>query len=353
MTTKKQRRARAGQQRQRAAARKAERAKVMADAQALMTDDQLLAWARDRGVELTEREQLLDSVAVSFAVQGWRNTVLENIHAGDELNERIADENERETEAAAFSNELRELLTDCRGVADDAEEERLEVFLAGRGDGHGIPDDIMLRMNVATALELRHALDQTLPDTVTTPGADLAVDDLGLPGYVRSVADVLADPDRELVVGCAVFTAGEVIGEEMWDDYLEDLWRKLGAVGSFVELLGARRALWLAALTATSYASDWFPAPAWARGVAALRHVVTRGSAEEARWGTGPGWDPTADDDDFWAALTTAPNTLNGMQARWVIASYLDDYLRAAREDDRQRLGALPDEQRLGLPPLF
>src|SRR5438105_12781050 len=68
--------------------------------EALLTDEQLLAWGRDLGVELTERSHLLDSAAVGLTVVCWRNTVLEDIHAGGERRDRLDEALHNATDAA-------------------------------------------------------------------------------------------------------------------------------------------------------------------------------------------------------------------------------------------------------------
>lgn len=47
-----------------------------------LSDDQWLAWAWDQGLDLRDRDDLLDAASVGLSVLCWRNMSLENVHAG-------------------------------------------------------------------------------------------------------------------------------------------------------------------------------------------------------------------------------------------------------------------------------
>src|SRR6266536_5313567 len=138
------------------------------------SDDQWLAWGRDRGLDLTDRDQLLDGACVGLAVLCWRNTVLEDVHAGAERAERLGRRGPdgEDTAVAAAENRARRAHRDALDanleVLDDVdpdEQSRIGVLLQGRKLGFGIPDDIMMRLNISTARAVRAILDAALPDS--------------------------------------------------------------------------------------------------------------------------------------------------------------------------------------------
>jgi len=86
------------------------------------------------------------------------------------------------------------------------------VFLDGREQGFGIPDDITMRLNISTALAVRDMLDDVLPDSVTEPGTEMAYDRRAVPDHVAALVELLQDPDRELTVGGSTVTASDVLG---------------------------------------------------------------------------------------------------------------------------------------------
>lgn len=289
----------------------------------------------------------------------WRNTVLEDIHAGGEGRDRLDEALHNAADAAtvaateaAYEEELEEFydrldadIGSYISVADPAEATRIGTLLAGRARGFGIPDDIMLRLNASTAGQVRTALDATLDEAATQPGAEMPYPRSGVPDYVAAVYGLLRGSERPLTVGSSTFAAGDLIGPATWDRYLVDLDRKLAQPVHFCDLVGARRALWYTALSGASYAPHWFPAPAWAKGVASLSAALAAGDFDravwDARYAPPATWTP-ADDDPFWATLSSSPRRLNGRQARWIIKfSRLRDHLRDARETDRRRLGPL------------
>lgn len=327
--------------------------------EALLTDEQLLAWGRDLGVELTERSDLLDSAAVGLTVVCWRNTVLEDIHAGGERRHRVDEALHIATDAAtvaaaeaAYEEELQEFydrldadIGSYISVADPAEAVRIGTLLTGRARGFGIPDDIMLRLNASTASQVRAALDATLDEAAIQPGAEMPYPRSRVPDYVSAVYGLLNGSGRPLTVGSSTLAAGELFGPAAWDRYLVDLDRKLAQPVHFCDLVGARRALWYTALSGASYAPHWFPAPAWAKGVASLSAALAAGDFDrvvwDGRYAPPATWAPAADD-PFWATLSSSPGRLNGRQAQWIIDfSRLRDHLHDAREADRRRLGPL------------
>lgn len=127
-----------------------------------------------------------------------------------------------------------------------------------------------------------------------------------VPAYVSAVYALLEDPDRPLTVGAVTVAAGGLFGPAAWDRYLADLDRKLAQPVGFCDQVGARRALWYAALSGASYASHWFPASAWAAGVASLRAALAVGDFDRVVWdlryAPPARWAPAVADDAFWAA---------------------------------------------------
>jgi hypothetical protein len=331
----------------------------------LLTDERLLSWGRDLGIDLTKRDQLLDTAAVGLTIMCWRNTELENIHAGCERRDAVdghiatlgddADEvlvarllEDYDLARHQFDAELYADRDALEGVADPAEHIRIERLLRGRQDGFGIPDDIMMRINIATVLAVRAELASTAADALIEPGAELGYHPDSVPDFVGSLVQVLEDPHREMAVGPATVAVIDLFGEARWDRYLEDLYRKVAVPIRFADIVGARRALWYAALSGVSYGSEWFPTPQWGRAVASIRDALRSGRLDDVVYAEG-GWLPGVEDDAFWNALELEPNRLNGRQARWVIDSEFRRHLRAVREADRQRLGPLSDGRFNGL----
>jgi hypothetical protein len=58
-----------------------------------------------------------------------------------------------------------------------------------------------LRLNISTVRDVRAVLDDTLPESVTRPGSELAYDRRQIPAHVSAVAAVLQDPDRGFTAG--------------------------------------------------------------------------------------------------------------------------------------------------------
>jgi hypothetical protein len=101
-----------------------------------------------------ERRRTL--VAVGLTVLCWRNTCLDDVHAGKERAARLqqqskdpddpverAEEDRARREFRAGLNTNWEVLA----AVDPDESTRIGVLLDGRGQGFGIPDDVMMRLN--------------------------------------------------------------------------------------------------------------------------------------------------------------------------------------------------------------
>ncbi|MGZ4581945.1 MAG: hypothetical protein ACXVXG_15025 [Nocardioidaceae bacterium] len=340
-------------------------ARAGADLAAWLTDERLLGWGRAEGLDLTDREQLLDSAAVGLTVLLWRNTELENIHASCELKVRttgrVADiynsrgsDDELSWADRAVQDHIDKLfraldagVPTYTGVADPAEEDRIELLLEQRHDeGVGIPDDVMMRLNASTAAAVRDLLDGFLEEEATTPGAEIAYDPEGVPDFLFHTYDYLLDWDREEFVGPTSVPIAELFGERGWQAYRADVERKVSQPIGLIDLIGARRALWYLALSGATYARNWWPNPHWAGAVADLRAAVAEGDPERITYiPRGDLVTPAADDEEFWAALTEAPHELNGAQARWAMFSRIDQYLRQRRTAAAEQLGAADAER--------
>lgn len=263
----------------------------------LLADDRLLAAGRAMGVDLTDRGQLVAAGAVGLTVALWRNTVVEEIHAG-------------------------------------------------AVDGGFRPRDVdMLRMNASTCDDVAEVLDAVLPEDITSPGTHGPVPDRPVPEHLMAVIDLLSEPDRLLTIGPSIVTAGEVLGEQ-WPVLVEDQLRKLNVTLAVADGFGSRTSLWFSALSGAGYAGTWWPLPYFADGVARLRTLVASG--DPAVWNPevpSTLWAPTAADERFWDVLTSEPYLLDDEQARWVLRSLLGDHVRAAREAARETLGGRPQDE--------
>jgi hypothetical protein len=228
---------------------------------------------------------------------------------------------------------------------DPDESARIDVFLDGREQGFGIPDDIMMRLNISTAMDVRDMLDDELPDSVTEPGTEIVYDRRAVPDHIAALAELLQDPDRESTVGGSTVTVSEILGES-WDEYIEDVMRKITTLVKATDLIGARRALWYAGLSGIIYASAWFPNPWWSRAVDLLRAAIADGRTGEVVYSPQRTADAPRPDDEFWQTLRSRPAELTGPQCAWVQGTRLGDLIETVRNSDRQRLGSLNDEDR-------
>jgi hypothetical protein len=327
-----------------------------------LSDDQWLAWARDYGLDLRDRDQLLDTAAVGLTVLCWRNTTLEDVHAGGERSQALgrvgidpddaAVQAEEEHARHAFYEAL-DADWDTLAEVDPDESARIEVLLEGREQGFGLPDDIMMRLNISTALDVREALGEVLPMAVTEPGVKLFYDHESAPDHVVELVELLQDPDRLLTVGGTTIAAGDVLGDT-WEVYTEDVTRKIGIHLRFCDLLGARRALWYASMSGILYASDWFPNPWWTRAVELLRNAYQDDRTAEVYYSPERVTKVPESSEAFWELLLAYPAELNGPQCAWVQRTRLRDLILTVRNRDRQRLGPLDDGERFpGLAVMF
>jgi len=322
------------------------------------SDQSWLAWTRDHGLDLRDRDQLLDCTAVGLTVLCWRNTVLEDVHASVERTQRLKrlglDPNDPDVQAGEKVArrgfyQLLDANWDTLVETDPDESARMDVLLEGREQGFGIPDDVMMRMNISTATAVRDVLDEVLPESATEPDTDLHYSRRTVPDHVAAVVDLLQDPDRLLTVGGTNLMAGDILGDS-WDEYTEDVYRKITGHLKLCDLIGTRRALWHVGLSGALYASSWFPNPWWVRAVRILQAHVADGNMAEAFYAPDRTATATPPDAMFWETLLTAPAELTGPQCHWVQTTRIRDLLHIVREDDRQRLGPLPDQERF---PVF
>lgn len=305
---------------------------------------------------------MLDTVAVGLTVLCWRNTCLEDVHAGVERMAHLQvsgkDPDDPVVRAAEerAEHEYFEALDDSWDVlaeADPDESARIGVLLDGRAEGFGIPDDVMMRLNISTTLDVRAVLDEVLPESITQAGTDLPYNRRTVPDHVTAVVDLLQDPDRELTVGGTSVAAADILGDS-WGQYTEDVIRKVSSHVKFCDLIGARRALWYAGLSGALYASAWFPNPWWGRAVDLLYHAVADGRLAEAFYAPERMADVPVPDEAFWATLRTRPAELRGPQCNWVQRSRLRDFIGDVRDGDRACLGPLDDADRFfGLAVMF
>lgn len=314
-----------------------------------LDDQQWLAWAWDRGLDLRDRDQLLDAAAVGLSVLCWRNTVLEDVHAGVERSDRLEKSGHdlEDPDTAAREKQIRrefyerlDVNWDTLARTDPKETARVAVLLEGREQGFGIPDDIMMRLNISTAVDVRDILDDMLPDSASDPGAELYYPRKHVPGHVLEVIQLLEDPDRELAIGGTMVTAEAVLGDS-WDQYNEDLYAKVGMHIHFCDLIGARRALWYSAISGVVYAKCWYPNPWWARSVDELQRAFSSGRADEIFYLPEHAKDLPEPAETFWTTLRDYPALLTGPQCSWVQRTRLRKIINEQSELDRQRLGPL------------
>lgn len=323
--------------------------------QKMMTDEQLLAWGYGHGLDIRNRDQLLDALAVGFSIQLWRNTVLEDVHAnnidlwlgaagrppvGDPLVSAEPEEHFR-TECERSDADVRVDAWDWdEGDSQpdgSVDEDRLQLVIDSAAGGFGIPDDVMLRANADTADTLRHMLDPSVPEAITDTGdAELGpceIDDL--PEFMWDLLAYFADEEREIQVGNAACSAYEIITPTYWEQYLTDVESKFARAVAFAPIIGVRRALWHTAVSAVSYAGEWYPSSQWQRALDRCRQLDS--ADPHLAWYRRPDrFDVGAN--AFWNTAAR-PYALTGLQAAWMLDSKLPDQIRAVRQDDAQALG--------------
>ena len=189
--------------------------------------------------------------AVGITATLWRNSVLEKLHAG--------------TDEAAY----------------DAV--RARTGWAPVGPATGIPDDVMLRVNVSTFRQLRAV--------VVSRGLDPA-----------ALGRCLCDGQR-LMTGGTVTVTFEQLFAPVFDELVWDaegcLWDQAGRFETMFELAGQQMVWQAAELFATTFAPHWFGTPWWRLAVdaaaaagelpgaldaAALRYRPDRLDTPGARW---------------------------------------------------------------------
>jgi len=192
---------------------------------------------------------------------------------------------------------------------------------------------------------VRDVLDDVLPESVTAPGTELRYNRDSVPDHVAAVVDLLQDPDRVLTVGGTSVCAGDILGDT-WDEFSEDVIRKVSSHVAFCDLIGARRALWYTGLSGAVDASAWFPNPWWERAVELLRRAAADNRSAELYYSPDHMADRSPPDDPFWERLLTSPAELTGPQCAWLQSTRIRDFLRTVRDEDRLRLGPLNDHDR-------
>lgn len=291
-----------------------------------LNEDRVKRWVRHLGVDADDRARLLDAAAIGITVRWWRNTELEGVHPGELANHKPQEPGEADDEydrrirsiEDAHWDELDVDAATFTHVADPGEQSRLGRIFEGVREGYGIPDDVMMRMNVATTLQVREVLD-----TVT-------FDDRA---WWEDVFGLLTDYDRPMQVGCSQIRAHDVFDEDAWIRYGDDVADAASRAAVFTDMAGAETALLLSA-HGMMHARHWFLSPVWVPAVNRLRDAVGNGEAMSDRRDYIT-VHPSVDDEAFWDALKHRPHLLNGCQADWVIKSVMKRTLiwQAYRED--------------------
>lgn len=312
----------------------------IAGAKELFTDENLVGWAAACGLDVTDLDELIRATAVGLTVRGWRNTELANVHSGYADSDELDALERRRTADATIDT--------YTAVEDPAEAGRIDLLLEGIADGYGIPDDVMFRANASTARDVRHVLSsETRANSAGTGPDHYFLDDA--PPWLEHTIASLADPEREVAIGGFTVAARALLADG-WDDYLDDLDRKLGATARMAAVIGERRTLQLLAISGASYFAHWYPHAVWAPALKQLRGEIRAGNLAAALYdpGTDP-WRPDADDETFWHAATNYPHLLNARQARFLIwhartrDHTLDQWAaRRRRLSDRATEGFIP-----------
>jgi hypothetical protein len=192
--------------------------------------------------------------AIGLTVELWRNTTLEDLHAG----------------------------TGAREQRDEDDELRRRYGWAPVQAFSGIPDPVMLQLNVSTFRQVRSALAKSGIDP----------DALGRR---------LLDERRVVTLGAVTVAVGELFAP-VWEQLMIDeggIATKLKQLSRFVTHFGPEATRQAAELFAQSYASHWFGTPWWVPGidkavesglvpaeldVALLRQRPDRLGASEVSW---------------------------------------------------------------------
>lgn len=160
--------------------------------------------------------------AIGLTVALWRNSVVEDLHAGGDPDQRAADDELRRREGWAPVTRT-----------------------------SGIPDEVMLQLNVSAFRQLRSLL--------RTNGLD-----------PEALGRRLCDPRRMLTLGPVTVEFGELfspVREELIWNGDGCLSRQSDKLAVTLKMVG-RETLWQASeLFAASYASHWFATPWWTLAV--------------------------------------------------------------------------------------
>jgi hypothetical protein len=231
------------------------------------------------GLRLSDEEELVGVAAIGLTGRLWRNTPIEDLHAGASAASRL----EADIQAAGLSEARATSVRDAwrarreaRGQADAAEmaclsqhpfpdeTTRLDHVLADVRAGAGIPDDVMFRLNASTCSDVRSIVRALLADP---PSDD---------GWVTELVADIWHPDRQLRVGDAQWWVGDLfdgLGLE-WDDagidLPEEIYRSASTLSGLHDLVGFDALIRFLALYGASGASGWAGTPWWPRTVVAF-----------------------------------------------------------------------------------
>ena len=316
----------------------------------LLTRERLMAWGADLGADLDDPAELHACVAVGLTTLLWRNTHLENIHTGVEWRENVealantlplAEQEEfhkiRGSEEAAWHENLYNL-----GLISDVAQ--VDYLIDGREHGHAIPDSIMMRLNCSTAGDLRAILTAMDDPHAEASGAHQS-DKPDFPLWLYETALAVANPDRELIIGKALMTAGQLIGPIGWELFEADLNAKVNRAIGIGRVIGSERLMLYVAVSALSYSNTNWPLPYWVDGIDILHgHVLAESLAAVYHDSREAALFPTAE--DFWARVTYEPASLHSEEVAWLFKTRVHNYVRDGAMIRADRLGRLPTEER-------
>jgi hypothetical protein len=260
------------------------------------------------GVDLCDADQLIDAAAVGLTIMLWRNTLLEDLHAGDGSTPR-------------WDTTLADLEA-LEVAADPDEGDRLIAVVAGAGVGEGIPDDVMLRANCSTVDDVRAALTATFDPSWVSPSAPIPAAPGDVPAFLVAALTALVDPDRTVRVGCAEVATAELFGS-WWQTHADEVQGECAVpLLRCADSAGVRAALWATAVSGASYGAGWFPNRPWIDAVDRLELLADHDESTALHALDGPhrgAWRTGG----FFEALRSEPWRLNGRQAAWVCRSRL------------------------------